>query len=136
VCVKVGSVIKEDVGYGDGFGKNYGEATELAAKEAVSDAMKRCLRMFGDPFGLVLYEKNPAQKEGRIKTRMSSAKAKEEGKHTELLDMMNACASVADLHECWQDEIIPRLRWLPRKWFVPMRDHYEKTLEAIEAKEG
>ena len=30
---------------------------EMAYKGAVSDAMKRCLRMYGDQFGLVLYDK-------------------------------------------------------------------------------
>lgn len=48
---------KEDTGYGDGTDKNPLKAHELAMKEAVTDARKRCLMMFGDQFGLALYDK-------------------------------------------------------------------------------
>lgn len=34
-----------------------GECHEFAAKEAVTDCIKRCAKDFGDPFGLALYEK-------------------------------------------------------------------------------
>lgn len=33
------------------------EAVDMASKGAVTDALKRCLRNFGDQFGLVLYDK-------------------------------------------------------------------------------
>ncbi len=33
------------------------EATDMAMKGSVTDALKRCLRNFGDQFGLVLYDK-------------------------------------------------------------------------------
>lgn len=33
------------------------EATDMAMKGAVTDSLKRCLRNFGDQFGLVLYDK-------------------------------------------------------------------------------
>ena len=66
-------VTKEDTGYGDGTDRNALKAHELAVKEAVTDARKRCLMMFGDQFGLALYDKaqthvekpgkaNPAQR--------------------------------------------------------------------------
>jgi len=54
--------VKEDTGYGDGvagdtaYGK--GSCIELASKEAVTDATKRCLRYFGAQFGLSLYDKD------------------------------------------------------------------------------
>ncbi len=48
----------EDVGYGIGQSyDNFGAACESAAKEAVTDALKRCLRSFGDAFGNCLYDK-------------------------------------------------------------------------------
>ncbi len=49
-----------DVGYGDAVDYSGSKITphELAAKEAVSDAVKRCLRNFGDQFGLGLYDKD------------------------------------------------------------------------------
>lgn len=47
-----------DVGYGSGISYNsMGDAIESAAKEAVTDAMKRTLRNFGNQFGLTLYDK-------------------------------------------------------------------------------
>lgn len=57
VRVTVGDVVREDVGFGSGFAKNIGDAIEGATKEAVTDALKRCLRTFGNRFGLALYDK-------------------------------------------------------------------------------
>lgn len=60
VTVTVGDVIREDVGFGSGFAKQIGDAIEGATKEAVTDALKRALRTFGNPFGLALYDKSRA----------------------------------------------------------------------------
>lgn len=58
--VTVGNVTRQDIGYGSGANKKEGDAHEGAVKEAVSDALKRCLRTFGNPFGLALYDKTQA----------------------------------------------------------------------------
>ena len=50
-------VIREDVGYGSGISKQEGDAHEGATKEAVTDALKRALRSFGNGFGNALYDK-------------------------------------------------------------------------------
>lgn len=48
-----------DVGYGEGIDyQNVGQAHESAVKEAVTDAEKRALRHWGNPFGLALYDKS------------------------------------------------------------------------------
>lgn len=60
VTVTVGDVTREDVGFGSGFSKQVGDAIEGATKEAVTDALKRALRTFGNPFGLALYDKSRA----------------------------------------------------------------------------
>ena len=57
VVVYVNGLTREDVGFGSGISKNLADAHEGATKEAVSDAMKRALRTFGDIFGLALYDK-------------------------------------------------------------------------------
>lgn len=57
VIVSVGCTTREDVGFGSGIAKGLADAHEGATKEAVSDAMKRALRTFGDIFGLALYDK-------------------------------------------------------------------------------
>lgn len=47
-----------DVGYGDGSDKtNPGKPHELATKEAVTDALKRCAKDLGQSMGLALYNK-------------------------------------------------------------------------------
>lgn len=58
--VTAGGAVREDVGHGSGNSKNLGDAYEGATKEAITDAIKRCLRTFGDPLGLALYDKSRA----------------------------------------------------------------------------
>ena len=59
-----GESVHEDTGFGNGVAGNtaYGKSAciELASKEAVTDSLKRCLRYFGDKFGLSLYDKDNA----------------------------------------------------------------------------
>jgi DNA repair and recombination protein RAD52 len=57
VRVTVGSIIREGVGSGHGIDRDLGLAHESAIKEAETDAMKRALMTFGNPFGLALYDK-------------------------------------------------------------------------------
>ena len=50
-------VCREGSGSGHGTAQTPGEAHESAIKEAETDAMKRALATFGNPFGLALYDK-------------------------------------------------------------------------------
>lgn len=50
------STSRQDVGSGEGIGKSVAAAHESAAKEAVTDALKRCAMRLGDVFGLALYD--------------------------------------------------------------------------------
>lgn len=50
-------VTREGVGAGHGIDVDLGQAHESAIKEAETDAMKRALMTFGNPFGLALYDK-------------------------------------------------------------------------------
>lgn len=56
-------ITREGCGYGSGIDKDLGQAHESALKEAESDAMKRALMTFGNPFGLALYDKTQANVE-------------------------------------------------------------------------
>lgn len=60
VRVTVGDIIREGCGFGQGIDKDVGQAHESALKEAETDAMKRALMTFGNPFGLALYDKTQA----------------------------------------------------------------------------
>ena len=51
-------VSREDVGFGTGIAKTLADAHEGGAKEAVTDAIKRTLRSFGNQFGNSLYDKS------------------------------------------------------------------------------
>jgi DNA recombination protein Rad52 len=57
VRVSVDGVVREGCGAGHGIDRDLGQAHESAIKEAETDAMKRALMTFGNPFGLALYDK-------------------------------------------------------------------------------
>jgi DNA recombination protein Rad52 len=75
-------VTRHGVGFGQGIDRDLGKAHESAIKEAESDAMKRALMTFGNPFGLALYDKEqrnvvsePTQEELRTKLMKDVANA-------------------------------------------------------------
>lgn len=86
VMVVVDHVQREDFGAGHGYDVDCGLAHESAIKEAVTDALKRALRTFGNPFGLALYDKSrenvgydlppfdPVAAHDRIARKMEAAK--------------------------------------------------------------
>jgi len=63
----------EDVGYGICEDKRKGTAIENAKKEAVSDARKRALRVFGNALGNCIYDKEHIKKvKGKAKSAATS----------------------------------------------------------------
>lgn len=58
VRVTVDGITRDGCGSGHGIGTDLGECHESALKEAETDAMKRALMTFGNPFGLALYDKS------------------------------------------------------------------------------
>jgi len=82
-----GFLTRSDVGYGDAV--EYGGSTitchELAAKEASSDAMKRAMTSLGDQFGLSLYDKQSAFRNGG--QRQDDQSASEVAAHARQLDV-------------------------------------------------
>jgi hypothetical protein len=59
-----GPLIREGTGAGHGIDTDLGLDHESAIKEAETDAMKRALVTFGNPFGLALYDKSQRQVSG------------------------------------------------------------------------
>jgi DNA recombination protein Rad52 len=57
VRIRVGAIVRDGWGAGQGIDVDLGLAHESALKEAETDAMKRALMTFGNPFGLALYDK-------------------------------------------------------------------------------
>jgi hypothetical protein len=70
-------LIREGSGAGHGIDVDLGQAHESALKEAETDAMKRALMTFGNPFGLALYDK--AQRHVSCTTDQGDASQRPEG---------------------------------------------------------
>lgn len=60
VQAKGSTIIREGHGTGEGRGSSPGEVHDLALKAAETDATKRALATFGNPFGLTLYANGKA----------------------------------------------------------------------------
>ena len=74
IVVRAGDVVITREGCGSGNAKaKPGEAHELALKAAETDATKRALATFGNPFGLALYDRELVGVTNR-KALMTSAK--------------------------------------------------------------
>lgn len=92
-------VIREGCGTGHGIDRDLGQAHESALKEAETDAMKRALMTFGNPFGLALYDKqqagvaDEAPQEPPQRIAQSAADVK---LATDLKRQMNDCKTVPD----------------------------------------
>lgn len=63
------TVNREDVGFGTGIGRDYASAHEGAGKEAVTDALKRAFRTFGNQFGNALYDKSQKNVDHQQRTK-------------------------------------------------------------------
>jgi DNA repair and recombination protein RAD52 len=55
------STSRQDIGFGTGVSKTLADSHENAGKEAVTDALKRAMRSFGNQFGNSLYDKTRNQ---------------------------------------------------------------------------
>jgi len=84
---------REGWGYGSGIDKDLGQAHESALKEAETDAMKRALMTFGNPFGLALYDKEQKNVVDEATAYVAIAKT----------DMKNA-TTAAELDDWWRAE--------------------------------
>ncbi|QOY52631.1 Rad52/Rad22 family DNA repair protein [Candidatus Sulfurimonas baltica] len=65
-------VSREDVGFGTGIAKTLADAHEGGAKEAVTDAIKRTLRSFGNQFGNSLYDKSRQHQNNQMQNQQSA----------------------------------------------------------------
>ncbi|MEE9301811.1 MAG: Rad52/Rad22 family DNA repair protein [Alphaproteobacteria bacterium] len=85
ISVRAGpvTIVREGTGAGHSIGRIVGEAHENAIKEAETDAMKRALMTFGNPFGLALYDKK--QRGVRHLPKMGSRKTAEKSDHWKIL---------------------------------------------------
>jgi DNA recombination protein Rad52 len=92
ITVRAGDreVVREGVGAGHGIDADPGQAHESAVKEAETDAEKRALKTFGNPFGQALYDKEQRD----VADALPPAVEK-------MLTEIRACETVEQLNE-WQ----------------------------------
>lgn len=126
VAVTVDGVTRTDVGHGQGFQKNVGDAHDSAVKEAVTDALKRGLRTFGNTFGLALYEKDLSKREV--------------GPSTPAFDHMEATQRILgairkqvdpdDLSDLWKAEK-DTMKLLPDKQFETVKSAFSDAMHKL-----
>ena len=76
ITVRAGATVTVREGIGTGFGRSLQPelAHDMALKAAETDATKRALATFGNPFGLALYDRDQAQvTKARTKSRQAVA---------------------------------------------------------------
>lgn len=98
VSVRVDGVVREDFGAGHGYDVDCGLAHESAIKEAVTDALKRALRSFGNPFGLALYDKS------RENVGIDPPPFDPRAAADRVIAKINRAGNLADLSDAWKSE--------------------------------
>lgn len=106
VRVTVGDIVREGVGSGHGIDRDRGLAHESAIKEAETDAMKRALMTFGNPFGLALYDKEQSNVVDESELRRRQALGARRAEFIEHLKatIANEFTSREKLGEWWNSE--------------------------------
>jgi DNA repair and recombination protein RAD52 len=133
VRITVGTVTREGTGYGSGIANDMGDAYESAIKEAETDAMKRALMTFGNPFGLALYDKTQANvaTPPAPPARKSSAQAKRDGDDTTIKGRLLGALNVEELDAIWADIKANTMPLLPIAWEQGMQDFYETQRDTL-----
>ena len=101
ITVRAGEtvIVREGCGFGSGIDKDVDQAHESALKEAETDAMKRALMTFGNPFGLALYDKTQANVEAVAPPQRPQPTLAERA--ARLTAALNAAKSQADLRKAY-----------------------------------
>ncbi len=126
VRTEVAKTIREDVGAGHGYDVDPGLAHESAVKEAVTDALKRCLRTYGNPFGLALYDKDRAN----VGVDIDWSQERDD-----LTRLIQGCQNLDDLVELWKTENMQRfIKHAPQEFSSPViqiKDKQKSTIQQL-----
>ena len=141
VRVVVGEIVREGSGAGHGIDVDLGQAHESALKEAETDAMKRALMTFGNPFGLALYDKQQREvtRSAGESTDQSPASNGTRSIHRSPSPLaQNAAAEAGDdpglipLEPATTREILATLRGLPRPVLEGFTKAFRKRFQVPE----
>jgi hypothetical protein len=93
------TLIREGSGAGHGIDSDLGLAHESALKEAETDATKRALMTFGNPFGLALYDKQQRQVSSAVAPITATSAALAQKTRDAVADIPLDPAVIAQLQE-------------------------------------
>lgn len=133
-------ITREGVGSGHGIDVDLGLAHESAVKEAETDARKRALMTFGNPFGLALYDKEQAHvsdsaPKQQAKAPPKSAPVDKPSTLQRLLDGIKAATesgSLAEL-ESWYRANAADISGLETKDKSTLRTAYQFAMDVLKA---
>jgi DNA recombination protein Rad52 len=125
VIVRAGAtpVVREGIGSGHGIDADCGLAHESAIKEAETDAMKRALVTFGNPFGLALYDKSHANVKRLPKKNAGEI-------YTRLQDEIRSAPNHAWL-KAWGEENKERINIMPEDWQEILRSMFAERIVGL-----
>lgn len=137
VRVTAGGIARDGTGFGSGMSKPeaLGEAIESAVKEAETDAMKRALMTFGNPFGLALYDKGQANVvDGAAAERAEKSKAESRDTYARLSRANRDLASEDEFNAFWaRPDVQDAAKSLPADWKRSLKTEKEdKAAELAE----
>lgn len=128
VRVTVEGVLREGTGAGHGIDSDLGNAHESASKEAESDAMKRALMTFGNPFGLALYDRTKANV-------ASAASLKSNAEWDRFYEKLTAFESQKALAD-WMPKARANMTNWPKPWLGSAEEEFEKHMNYLADKEA
>lgn len=141
------SILRDGTGAGHGIDRDLGLAHESAIKEAETDALKRCLMTFGNPFGLALYDKTQAnvgivQQDEPPPLSSFAAKKLTGGEATNMGERFNELKhEIADLESVsailgWIQERTPEIKTMPLLWQKTLRAELDTQRGLVSAPES
>ena len=98
-------ISRQDVGFGTGVARSLADAHENSAKEAVTDALKRSLRSFGNQFGNSLYDKSKSVSQN-TPSNMPNAPANQNAGFGQNQAMPNQAPSQAMPNQAPNDQVM------------------------------
>lgn len=122
-------LVREGYGAGHGIDRDIGLAHESALKEAETDAMKRALMTFGNPFGLALYDKAQAHV-SNCEPAMPPAEPPSKGRLLAEIQKMTEDGDMAVLRS-WGKAAAPHIKAMSDADRETIRQAYEFAMETI-----
>ena len=99
-------ISRQDVGFGTGVARSLADAHENSAKEAVTDALKRSLRSFGNQFGNSLYDKSKSVVQNNAPSNIPNAPANQNAGFGQNQAIPNQAPSQAMPNQAPNDQVM------------------------------